>query len=204
MAATTPRKKVFEILSCRCCNSNTEPKRRFHLFGDHATAEGFVNAIKQLTGIEVAEDDDYSNHICRNCATSIPKLFKRWYDFKTKCEETVSKQRDELCSVRSKRIHKPDDDVQAEEQSPLPQQPSKRPSLEKRVVPQSLENRFRKIAPKPAAPSRLQHHPDADVLQTTSANLRMQGNQYRRLPLPPLSDELTIISKSGLLGIKVK
>lgn len=203
MATTTPKKKVFEILSCRCCNSDAEPKLRFHLFGKNYTAEGFVNAIKQLTGIEVAEDDDYSNHICRNCATSIPKLFKKWYDFKTKCEETVSKQRDELCSVRSKRVHKPDDDLQSEEQSPLPQQPSKRPSFEKRVAPQSLENRFRKIAPKPAAPSRLKHHLDADVLQTTSANL-MQENQYKRVPLPPLSDELTIISKSGLLGIKVK
>lgn len=201
MAETTPRKKVLEnqIDSCRCCNSNTDPHRRIALFGTKSSNEGFVNAIKQLAGIVVSENDGLSCYICRTCATNISNLSKKITDFKNKCTDTAKKQSGQVSSVREKRGRK--DDTGISERSPLPQQATKKALVEKRVATR-LENRFREIAPKPG-PSSSSCLPPPTNRPLSSDDHMPPSNTQPLVPQSPHAEGVSIISNSGLLGVKV-
>ena len=202
MAEKTPRKKVTEYITyaCRCCNIDTNAHDiRFHLFGKKSSNEGLVDAIKQLSGIVVSKEDELSQYICRICARNITNLHKKVTEFKKKCVETAKKQREQFCSIREKRGRK--DDYGDVEKSPLPEQPAKRAFVERRVA-QSLEERFKSIAPKPGPlslpaplPTTVYDPFGQDEVQVPRPNAPLEQL--------PLAEELAIISKSGLQGIKV-
>ena len=197
MAETTPRKKVSDniIDSCRCCNSVTDPHRRLGLFGKKSLNEGLVAAIKQLSGIVVSEEDMLSNFICRTCANSIPNLSKRVTQFRNKCTDTEKKQREKIASTREKRGRKNN----PEEVEQSPRQPAKKALIEKRVA-RSLEEGLRRIAPKPG--QRLFAVPSPPT-STFDVQPPLQHHSTHHPAEPPLTEDLAIISKSGLLGIKV-
>jgi uncharacterized protein (UPF0297 family) len=59
--------------------------------------ECLVDAVKQLSGIAVSGDDEFSHYICRTCARNIPILNKKVTEFMKKCAETAKKQREQFC-----------------------------------------------------------------------------------------------------------
>jgi hypothetical protein len=207
---TTPRKKVAEnIYYCRCCNSITNPLRHVYLFGKKSLNEGLVPAIKKLAGIVVSIEDELPHYICRACTSNITNLSKKVTEFRNLCNETAKKQNEQICSIREKRGRKDSPKGTETEQSPLPQQPRKKPSVGTRVA-QSLEERFRRIANKPGplpltAP--LQATLDQGVgqheVRTVVPTLQPEQPHSRHHRDSSLVEELEIISKSGLLGIKV-
>ena len=119
---------------------------RVDLFGKKSLNEGLVNAIEQLASIKISKEDKLSRYICRTCARKIPVLYKNVTEFKKRCTETAKKQLEKANDIRDKRGRK--DDSLEVEHSPLPQSAPKKALMEN-PVRQSLEERFRTIAPKP-------------------------------------------------------
>ena len=94
------------------------------------------------------------------------------------------------------------DNTEISERSPLPQQAAKKALVEKRVAVR-LEDRFREIAPKPG-PSSLPiclppttHRPPSSDVQVPPSNTQSP------VPQSPHAEGVSIISNSGLLGVKV-
>lgn len=208
MAETTPPKKVSEIniSSCRCCNSDTDAHHRVPFFGKKSSDEGITDAIKQLTGIIVSKEDNLFHFVCRICARLVTNLHKKVKEFRSVCVATERKQIDKLSSIREKRLRR--DDFDEHEKSPLPLQPRKKSFVEKRVA-QNLERRIQKIAPRPESslsfvllPSSTHSHlPDRSEVQMASVNDEPQPSEPTQTYL---NEVLEIISKSGLLGYKVR
>ena len=225
--STTPRKKVSEIVlsSCRCCNSDTKPQRRVELFGKKSSDEGIVDAIKQLTGLLITERDDLSHFVCRTCARVALNLQKQIESFKNICAATEKKQIETVSTTREKRLRR--DDFEVPERSPLPTQPKKKTFIERRAT-QTLEKRFQNIAPKPGSSmtvetlrtsfSRqsyrvLQQRPQPQQMQQQPVHPQGMQPKPRRpqllqhQPAQPqscLDEAFEIISKSGLLGFRVR
>ena len=190
MATATPKKKVCETIinACRCCNVDTNTQEiRVDLFGKKSLNEGLVNAIEQLASIKISKEDKLSRYICRTCARKIPVLYKNVTEFKKICTETAKKQLEKANDVREKRGRK--DDSLEVEHSPLPQSAPKRALMEN-PVRQSLEERFRTIAPKPQLQAPTTSLPPEHVTSSHDAHL-------------PHSEEVAVLSESGLFGIKV-
>ena len=225
--STTPRKKVSEIVqsSCRCCNSDTKPHHRVGLFGKKSSDEGIVDAIKQLTGLLITEEDDLSHFACRTCARVALNLQKKIENFKNICAATEKKQIEKVSRTREKRLRM--DDFEVPERSPLPTQPKKKTFVESRAA-QTLEERFQNIAPKPGSSitaeslatrfsrqSYLMQPQRSQPQQMQQQPVQTQGMQPQPLqpqllqphPAQPqscLDEVFEIISKSGLLGFKVR
>ena len=99
MATDTPKKKSSDIYltSCRCCNDDVGNYQTY-LFGKKAAkeVEKIVAAIIALTEIDVSEEDELPKYICCYCAGKISNLKNKVDEFKKVCQESVTKQREEL------------------------------------------------------------------------------------------------------------
>ena len=128
-----------------------------------------------------------SHHICCTCAWKIPVLYKNVTEFKKRCTETAKKQLEKANDIREKRGRK--DDSLEVEHSPLPQSAPKR-ALMQNPGQQSLEERFRTIAPTPQ-------------LQAPTMSLRPEHVTSSHDAHLPHTEEVAVLSESGLFGIKV-
>ena len=210
MAEFTPKKLSLDklLFSCRCCN-NECTNHRIYLFGDKSREEGLVSAIKMFTGIEISEDDDFPKFICRNCSGKISTLLKKVDQFKNVCVETEENQKVQLTSARYKRGRKENAATEVET-SPVSVQAAKKRSTETNSTSrQSLQKRFQKIVPKPVQIAPKSSTAPNPLSISCLPETRNIPKPPRKLPelrrqQPNISEEIAILSKSGLSSIKVR
>lgn len=215
MASYTPTKSVSEkILNlCRCCN--TKNARRVNLYGESSKEKGLVEAIVSLTQIEISETDNFSNWICRSCATKVETLKNNVDMFKALCKNTKKEQEKELSSARTKRCRKNSDTTtKSPTYSPVVSQSMepKRHKISESRTSRSLAGIYGAIAPK-------------RLLNTQSPNVRPRlqlddpwppSNSSQRRQLPESvsretdirpetvdSEEFSFLSTCGLQTLKV-
>ena len=78
-----------------CCNGDVGDYR-IYLFGKKAAKEGIVAAIIALTEIDVSEENELPKYICCSCAGKISNLKNKVDEFKKVCQDSATKQREEL------------------------------------------------------------------------------------------------------------
>lgn len=203
MAEKTPWKNVTEYITyaCRCCNIDTNAHDiRFHLFGKKSSNEGLVDAIKQLSGIVVSKEDELSQYICRICARNITNFHKKVTEFKKNASKLPRNKGSSFVRYAKSAEERTTPEM-LKNHLYLSSQRKEHYFVERRVA-QSLEERFRSIAPKPGPlslpaplPTTIYDPFDQDEIQVPRPNAPPEQL--------PLAEGLGIISKSGLQGIKV-